>query len=353
MTWLSHGPAASVTVTGKFRWKKSVPGRAFFHPCLPMLRAGPGGTRFPKQIPRQVHVARRERALKVEVPKPEQDRPELGRVGVIAVAGFAIGVAWPWLAGVKLVPSPPNDEGPEVAAASSASAAASAGAPPAAAPPAAAEAPAVLAAAAPKRTDAETMKLSELQVSNCRDAKGKKLKECDRIGIDDRVRAQLGALASCEAASGSSETLSLGLDVDFEEKSIRDVFAGKSTTFSKEKAHALVDCAKKGLAGVSLDGLDHEHARYTVFYFVEFIPPGTVVAAAGAAPVEETAEASGLATIGWDVAVVRDAPDTGKIETRLRYGTRVVVTARRGKWYEIKYDAKGQKGWVHRNALGL
>ena len=57
-----------------------------------------------------VSVARRERSLKVEVPKPEQDKPELGRVGIIAAAGFAIGVAWPWLAGVRLVPSPPNDE---------------------------------------------------------------------------------------------------------------------------------------------------------------------------------------------------------------------------------------------------
>jgi hypothetical protein len=315
-----------------------------------MVRARAGETRFP---PGNCNVARRERALKVEVPKPGQDKPELGRVGVIAVAGFAIGVAWPWLAGVKLVPSPPNDDGPEVAAATSASAAPSAGAPSIAAPPAAAEVPAVLASAAPKRTDAETTKISEPQVTNCRDAKGKKLKDCDRVGLDDRVRARLGALASCEAASGSSDTLSLGLDVDFEGKTIGDVFAGKSTTFSKEKAHALVDCARKSLSGVSLDGIDHEHSRYTVFYFVEFIPPGTVVAVPGAPAAEETAEASGLATIGWDVAVVRDAPETGKIETRLRYGTRVVVTARRGKWYEIKYDAKGQKGWVHRNALGL
>ena len=48
--------------------------------------------------------------LKVEVPKPGADRPEFGRVGVIAGVGFAIGIAWPWLAGVRLVPSPPADE---------------------------------------------------------------------------------------------------------------------------------------------------------------------------------------------------------------------------------------------------
>ena len=31
----------------------------------------------------------------------------------------------------------------------------------------------------------------------------------------------------------------------------------------------------------------------------------------------------------------------------------VAVSARKGKWYEVKYDAKGAKGWVHRNALGM
>ena len=46
-------------------------------------------------------------------------------------------------------------------------------------------------------------------------------------------------------------------------------------------------------------------------------------------------------------------PEDGKIVSRLRYGTRVAVSAKRGKWYEVKYDAKGNKGWVHRNALGL
>ncbi|HVU02266.1 MAG TPA: SH3 domain-containing protein [Polyangiaceae bacterium] len=285
--------------------------------------------------------------LKVEVPKPEGDRPELGRVGVIAGVGFAIGVAWPWLAGVRLVPSPPTDE-LEPAAASSAAPSASAGAPALAGSAAAAEPPDD---APPERTKEETVKISESKITVCRDG-GKKHKECDKIGIDAAFRTALTGLAKCEPASGANDTLSLGLELDFEKKAVTDVFAGKSTTFSKDKARALVDCQRGELSAVKLDGIDHEHGRYTVYYFVEFIPPGTTVQAA-APGAEETASASGLATIGWDVAVVRDAPEDGKILTRLRYGTRVVVSARRGKWYEVKYDAKGDKGWVHRNALGL
>src|SRR5262249_31174345 len=49
-------------------------------------------------------------APKIEVPKPSTDRPQLGRVGIIAVVGFVIGMIWPRLAGVKLVPNAPTDE---------------------------------------------------------------------------------------------------------------------------------------------------------------------------------------------------------------------------------------------------
>lgn len=287
--------------------------------------------------------------LKVEVPKPGEDRPELGRVGVIACVGFALGIAWPWLAGVRLVPSPPTDDLVEPALSPSASSAASAD------PAASSSALAALAAAptpAPTRTREEIVKVSDMKITVCRDGQDKKLKDCDRVGFDAVARPHLVALAACEAAAGASDTLSIGFELDFEKKALSDVFAGKSTTFPKDKAHALVDCARKEFESVRLEGLDHEHPRYTAFYFIEFVPPGTVVDTPGAAA-EETAEASGLATIGWDVAVVREEPDDGKILTRLRYGTRVVVTARRGKWYEVKYDAKGTKGWVHRNALGL
>ena len=273
-------------------------------------------------------------------------------MGVIAGVGFAIGIAWPWLAGVRLVPSPPTDELADLVPAASASA--SAGAPEATAPAESTSGVAGFAAppAAPTRTREETVKVSDMKVTVCRDGEGKKLKDCDRPQLDAPLRPHLLALAACEVAVGAAQTLSIGFELDLEKKSITDVFAGKSTTFTKDKAHALVDCARKEVASVSLDGIEHEHSRYTAFYFIEFIPPGTVVEAPGA-PAEETAEASGLATIGWDVAVVRDEPEDGKILTRLRYGTRVVVTARRGKWYEVKYDAKGTKGWVHRNALGL
>ena len=50
-------------------------------------------------------VEQRRAGLKVEIPKDES--PRLGRVGLIAAVGFAIGAIWPSIANFKLVPSAP------------------------------------------------------------------------------------------------------------------------------------------------------------------------------------------------------------------------------------------------------
>ncbi len=46
--------------------------------------------------------------LTVHIPTRDDDHPSWMRVGIIAVVGFAIGVAWPKLAGVKLGPNAPS-----------------------------------------------------------------------------------------------------------------------------------------------------------------------------------------------------------------------------------------------------
>jgi hypothetical protein len=82
---------------------------------------------------------------------------------------------------------------------------------------------------------------------------------------------------------------------------------------------------------------------------------------AGAARSEDEADAddklitmSGQATIGWQAAVVRESP-SGQAPTldRLKNGSRVTVTGRKGDWYRVKYGRARRAGWVHRQALGL
>lgn len=63
---------------------------------------------------------------------------------------------------------------------------------------------------------------------------------------------------------------------------------------------------------------------------------------------------SGQATIGWKAVVVRESP-SGQAATldRLKNGSRVTVTGRKGDWYRVKYGRPSRAGWVHRQALGL
>jgi hypothetical protein len=256
--------------------------------------------------------------------------PELGRVGVIAAAGFRSVLRGRGSRGVQLVPSPPKEDAVEATVPSAAPVLAGSAAP-AAVSSAAGEAP-----APPQRTDAETTKISDMQVTACRDGKGKKKKDCDRIAIDDRVRPHLAALTACQEARGASETLSIGLELSFVEQTITDTFAGSQVPFLDMAANQ--EALSEKIAGQLKASFTIRSTRCSIS-FSSFSCTAVAERPAG----DETADASGLATVVWDVAVVRDQPEDGKIVTRLRYGTRVAVPARRGRGTG-EYDAKAKAG---------
>jgi uncharacterized protein YgiM (DUF1202 family) len=58
--------------------------------------------------------------------------------------------------------------------------------------------------------------------------------------------------------------------------------------------------------------------------------------------------------VSWDVALVRGGPSReDEVVARVLRGTRVSVTGRQGDWYRVKYDGKGNEGWVFRTAVGM
>jgi uncharacterized protein YgiM (DUF1202 family) len=131
------------------------------------------------------------------------------------------------------------------------------------------------------------------------------------------------------------------------------IASGKSTTLNQTETEALIACMQKEFADLKLDGIEHRHAKYTIFYRVELKPAPPDERAASGSEVAVT-PASGKATVSWDVALVRSSPSReGKVVARILSGTRVIVTGRNGDWYEIKYDAKGNQGWVFRTAIGM
>ncbi|MFZ5889979.1 MAG: SH3 domain-containing protein [Myxococcota bacterium] len=284
--------------------------------------------------------------LRIEVPKEEGFK--LARVGVIAVVGFGIGILWPRLAGIRLVPSVPTEK-TEAANAELSGAPVDAGAPTAlSAAPEVAPPP-----GPPQQQPKENFLVSGGEVASCRDGK-KRHEQCDPIDFDGVARGRIATLAACDAANRVVGVLSLGFELDFEKDRVVGVQSGKSTSLTQKDSDALLGCLKQNLGEVSLAGIKHKHQRYTVYYKVEFKGED----GAGKKPdldvSTDAAPASGKATVAWDVALVRSGPARDKeVLARVLQGTRLSVTARSGDWYRVKYDAKGNEGWVFRTAIGM
>jgi Bacterial SH3 domain len=302
-------------------------------------------------------VTDKRQAVKVEVPGSQDDSVKFARVGIIALVGFAIGIAWPRLAGVKLVPSVP------VPAAVEASARELTGAPVEnKAPDVAAAAPAPSAAAAEK-APAERVLVSDVQVASCRNEHGKRVQTCDRVDFDRVAREHLRELASCPGTEDAVGVLSLGFDLDFEGDKIKNVQSGKSTSLEQDSVDRLLACTRERFANVSLSGVPHEQSIYTLYYRLELLAPAAAggkptqaepAGASSGAAADDATPASGHATVSWDVALVRAAPARdGEVRARVLAGTRVVVTGKNGDWFRIKYDARGNQGWVYRTAIGM
>jgi Bacterial SH3 domain len=296
-------------------------------------------------------AVQRRQPLKIEVPNQKQETLRFGRVGLIVTVGFLVGIIWPRIAGFKLVPSVPSQPaesssadltGAPSEAKGAASAAPAADPEP---PPGPAEVPA----------PADRLQISEPQFIACR-ANGKKSKgECDHVEFDRLARPHIQAMASCAGADGMVGLLSLGFDLDFESQTVKGIKTGKSSTLSPTETEALLACEKKEFENVSLVGIAHKNTTYSIFYRVEF---PKAAATKGAEPAEpapgDVTEATGHATVAWDVALVRStASRDGAVVARVLQGTRITVTGRRGDWYRIKYDVKGNVGWVYRTAIGM
>jgi uncharacterized protein YgiM (DUF1202 family) len=121
----------------------------------------------------------------------------------------------------------------------------------------------------------------------------------------------------------------------------------------------VLGCARERFANVSLAGIPHEQNAYTLYYRLELLSSGRA-AKPSAEPGgsrgtgDEGTPASGHATVSWDVALVRATPARdGDVRARVLSGTRVVVTGKNGDWFRIKFDAKGNQGWVYRTAIGM
>ena len=285
----------------------------------------------------------------IHVPEPAADHPSWIKVGVIAAIGFAIGIAWPRLAGIRLGPN-----APEMASAAaqteapSASASASFPVPPPPPPPASV---AVAAGAAP------TVTVGHGFVLSCKSAEGETLKAagCGPFASFEAVaQPRLKKLEKCAAADGVSGKLAVVFSIDFDGNHI-GVDLGKATTIPQPEP--LVACVKSAFQGAAIGGLEHTFARYTILYTMTLVAPAGSAAAASAAPSGSPAAAANgedvAGQVMWETALVRDTPRSGQITARLPRGTKVEIGAGKDNWYKIKYGPDmATEGYVYRGAIG-
>ena len=311
-------------------------------------------------IVRSMSLRKADGPLTVHVPSPGQDRPSWLGVGVVAAVGFVVGVAWPRLAGVRLGPSVPDSP---AASASESAPSPSLGAPtpprvapavPAALPqpvaPSSASSPPAVAAPAP----AASLRVSVAHgaVFSCKTAGGESLKgaDCGSLpGLDGVVLPRLRRLADCPDLAGTSAKVHLVVRADFAHGTLA---AELGHDRSAPGAAPLLACAKSALASATVDGVSHENPRYGVAYVVTLGAPPAAADTAGAAPAA-AAPSDGTAQVEWDVAIVRDAPKTGKVLARLQRGTPLHIGSSKDGWYPVKYgDGFASDGWVYRGAIG-
>jgi len=284
--------------------------------------------------------------LSIEVPAPGADRPPWGKVGIVAAVGFVFGILWPRLTSTRIAPNPPND------------APAAANMQPGAPPAGSSVPPAPAAAMASALPPDQGVAVSQGAIVRCHDGKDDTKEDCGSLEFDPIAVPKIKALSQCPAANGLAGKLSIGFDVDFRKKAVK-VQLGKSTTLPRDKAEALICCADTAFDKVSLGEVPHDHRRYTVFYVASFATPSKGEPIADKPTVEgpvagtTTSEspANGSAAVGWDVAIVRDAPKTGAIVGRVLRGSKVKVVAHQGEWYRVQYGSI--EGWVYRGTIGL
>ena len=313
-------------------------------------------------------MAKQEPPLTVDLPRPESDQPAWSKVGVIGVAGFVIGIAWPRVAGVKVGPSVPSDLARTEATAGPVSSAAAPKASGSAAAPALAGSAAASESAVPDNQ--ELVVVGGGKINRCFDKKDKKVEECDKLLFDPVAVKKLEELSKCPSAIGLSGKMSIGFEVNFDKQEVQVAKVKKgATTLPTSTVNGIVQCAGRAFANVSLDEVPHKHRRYSLSYPLTFYPPGkhpeSAAGAAGAAGAgdekgegDEAAagattsetEASGTATV-VDTAPLRKEPKGRERIGRLVRGTKVKLLGKQNDWYKV--EAGDNVGWVYRSAIGM
>ena len=321
----------------------------------------------------------------IEVSRPEAAGSAWWKIAAMATFGFAAGVLWPRLLGMRPGPSAP----PESLATAQPSEAETAS-PPTPAVAAVTVAPLVPSAvpAGGATAEAPQAPLAPAVVSvghgfaiACRSSDGVTTKgaPCGSTAARDALLVpKLRRALQCDASVTASGKLQVIAVLDFERNAV-SIESGRGSTVAN--ADAILACAKGGVRTnpAALSAIAHEQSRYTMLYSVSFggaspseptrvgagattladrtstASPGSTIAAPAAIPAGggDGPGSAATAKVVFEVGMVRNAPHKdATLLARLPRGTPVRLGTAKDGWYEIHYGSGfSNEGWLYAGAL--
>lgn len=286
---------------------------------------------------------------RVQLPSPEEDRPAWGRVGIIAILGFAIGIAWPRLAGISLGPNPPVDA-PRLTTSNAAPAKTSLSAA-TSATSVAFKNTTVGSNTEPSASNEQGLSLGEGEIVRCRDLKGKSPGSCDKLAIESTFEPRLKELSRCPSALGLSGKVTFEFDLDFKNKTLKVQRA--KAKLPRTTLDGLTRCVEKSFNGVSLDEIAHENNRYTLAFEASFLPPGTQTPEQTPVIPKGTTLENKTGKIVWGSCQVREAPSkAASVLGKLPRKTELKLLEEKDGWYRIEFNGKPQ-AWVFGSAVAI
>jgi hypothetical protein len=309
-------------------------------------------------------MAKQERPLEVEIPRPGSEKPAWSRVGIIGVAGFVIGIAWPRVAGIKVGPSVPSDLAAKMEATATppgSAASLAAGTPPSPSGSAASPSLAGTAESAAGQNQ-QLVVVGAGKIIRCYDKKDKKIEDCEKLLFDPIAVKKLKELSKCPSAIGLEGKMTVNFEVNFDKKEVQVGRAKKgATTLPSTTVNGILQCAAREFANASLEEVPHKYRRYSLAYALTFYPPGKRPESAedgksaeesgpAAGSTTDETEASGTAVVTVDTALLRKEPKSKEKVGRLVRGTKVKLLGRQNDWYKVEADSN--VGWIYRSVIG-
>lgn len=227
------------------------------------------------------------------------------------------------------------------------------------APPTTSILPQQAASTSPSTQSFANVTIGKSILMHCQDKPGVHIpaSRCGELQLDTIVVPKLENFSTCPTAESVVGKLSLGVDVDFEQHTVR-LIVGRSSALTfmgrrnDHKIDDLLNCVRPSLEEIGNKEAPavHEHARYLLFYTVHFAP---LTSAKPATPYAEK-PASGTATVQVESVKVIDQPNaSGTLVSRLSRGTTVSIVGTSGHWVHIRFNEQEPKeGWVFRTSIG-